>query len=140
MDRNKALRIMRQLWTDAGSIGLPAMRGLKANVCAYDFVIGADNWFHKSNLGQGDDWRMDLGRCVGTPDIIVHFDDGFNYPECFEAYDNLEELIGAFRAAAQQGLISFTPQRDMSILVEKGYDKLAEALALQVREEVAVVD
>lgn len=138
MDKNKALGIMRRQWTDPDSIGLPAMRTLKANVCAYDFVIGADNWFHKSNVGQGDNWSMDIGRCAGTPDIIVYFDANFDYPNCFEGNDNLEDLIGAFRSAAQKGLISFTPQRDMSVLAEKGYDKMAEALALQPREEVAV--
>ena len=32
MDKDKALRLMQQQWTDADSIGLPAMRTLKANV------------------------------------------------------------------------------------------------------------
>ena len=137
MDKNKALQLMRKQWTDADSIGLPAMRALKANVCAYDFVVGADSWFHKTNIGQGDNWSMGHGHCPGTPDIVVNFVDGFGYPDCFAAYDNLEDLIGAFRAAAQKGLITYTPQRDMSILVDKGYDKMAEALALQVREDVA---
>ncbi len=73
---------------------------------------------------------------ANAPDIVVHFDGDLEYPFCFENCDSTEALIGAFRAAAEQGRIWFEPKREMDELVAKGYDKVAEALGLQAKQDV----
>ena len=133
MDKDRALEVQRALWSDADSPGLPGMQMLAPDVCAYDLVIGEVTWFHKSNTGSANDWTIGAGKGANEPDIVVHFDGGLNYPFCFEHCTGTEELIGAFRAEAERGLIWFEPKRDMSELVTKGYDKVAEALGLQAK-------
>lgn len=131
MDTRRSLEIQRQLWSNEGSPGLPGMRMLRDNVCAYDLVIGAGAWFHKTNVGQGNRWSIGEGKGLTPPDIIVYFDGTLDYPFCFEHSKTTEELIAAFKAEAERGRIWFEPRRDMSELVAKGYDKVAEALGLR---------
>lgn len=131
MDTRKALEVQRRLWSDDGSPGLPGMRMLKDGACAYDLVIGDGVWFHKTNVGQGNQWSIGEDKGMAPPDIVVYFDAGLDYPFCFEHAKTTEELVKAFRGAAERGLIWFEAKRPMSELVAKGYDKVAEALALK---------
>ena len=130
MDTRKALEIQRRLWSDEGGPGLVGMRMLKDDVCAYDLVIGAGAWFHKSNVGQGNRWTIGEGKGMTPPDIIVYFDAALDYPACFERCTTTEALVAAFRGAAERGLIWFEPKKPMSELQAKGYDTVAGALGL----------
>ncbi|MFQ5897881.1 MAG: hypothetical protein ACE5JN_06500 [Candidatus Methylomirabilia bacterium] len=134
MDTRGALEIQRQLWSNEGSPGRAGMRMLRDDVCAYDLAIGGGAWFHKTNVGQGNRWSIGEGRGLTSPDIIVYFDESLNYPFCFEQCKTTEELIGAFRTAAQRGLIWFEPKKEMSELVAKGYNKVAETLGLKPKQ------